>query len=169
MKKNSPKTLEVLLVEDNPGDVRLTQEALEQARRPHRLNVVQDGMEALEFLRKEGAFHGMPTPDIILLDLNLPRRSGRDVLMEMRKDRALAKIPVVVLTVSRSDRDMVECGKLKANFINKPVTADELAHVMGAPGDFFATAVKPAARSGKKRAPKHAAAGGFAAGRKRSP
>ena len=94
-----------------------------------------------------------------MLDLNLPRLNGRDVLLQIRQDRLLAKIPIVVLTVSRSDRDMVECGNLKVNFINKPVMADELAHVMEAPNDFFATAVKPAARSGKKRG---------AAGRKRS-
>ena len=159
MKANSLRPLEVLLVEDNPGDVRLTREALEQTDRPHRLSVVEDGVAALQFLRKDGAFRGMPSPDIILLDLNLPRRDGRDVLQEMRRDRLLAKIPVVVLTVSHSDRDMVECDNLKVNFINKPVMKDELEHVMEAPGDFFATAVKPAARSGKKRG---------AAGRKRS-
>ena len=147
--------LEVLLVEDNPGDVRLTHEALKQTGRPHRLSVAEDGVKALEFLRKRGAFRGMPSrTSSCSTSIAAPERT-RACSCKCGRTALLAGIPVVVLTDSRLDRDMVECGNLKVNFINKPVMADELAHVMEAPGDFFATAVKPA--NGGRASPPHEA------------
>ena len=140
------ESLEILLVEDNPGDVRLTQEALKETKKPHRLSVVRDGIEALAFLRKEGEYRGAANPALVLLDLNLPRKDGREVLGEMRRDPALRDIPVIVLTASQADRDMLESGNLNANYINKPPAADELANVMATPHVFFATAVKPRRR-----------------------
>jgi len=121
----NPKPLrqaEILLVEDNPADVLLTRSAFEDFKITNTLHIVDDGVEALEFLRGQGAFAGSPRPDLIMLDLNLPRKNGREVLAEIKADPALRHIPVVVLTTSRSEQDILEAYDLHANcYIVKPV------------------------------------------------
>jgi two-component system, chemotaxis family, response regulator Rcp1 len=117
---------EILLVEDNPGDVRLTEEAFRQGRIAHRLSVVSDGEEAVSFLRKEGKYANAPRPDLILLDLSLPKRDGREVLQELKNDPELRNIPVVVLTNSDGEQDIRHAYKLYANsYLIKPVQMDE--------------------------------------------
>ena len=145
------KPIKILLVEDDPGDVVLTREELEEAPFRSDLSVVEDGVEAMAFLRREGKYRKAPRPDVVLLDLNLPRKSGREVLAEIRQTPDLRDIPVIVLTASQAARDMLKAHNLQATFINKPVMADELWNVLRAPGDFFATATKPP-RRGKARA-----------------
>ncbi|MBP7399346.1 MAG: response regulator [Chitinophagales bacterium] len=114
--------MQILLVEDNPGDIRLTQEALKEGDIQNVLHVVKDGVEAMEFLRKKDKYSEMPTPDIILLDLNLPRKDGREVLADIKTDENLKMIPVIVLTTSDTDQDIIKSYKLHANcFITKPV------------------------------------------------
>lgn len=114
--------MQILLVEDNPGDIRLTQEALKEGDIQNVLHVVKDGVEAMEFLRKKEKYSEMPTPDIILLDLNLPRKDGREVLADIKTDENLKMIPVIVLTTSDTDQDIIKSYKLHANcFITKPV------------------------------------------------
>lgn len=118
--------LEVLLVEDSPGDIRLTQEALKDASLVRRLSVVTDGVEALEFLYRQGRFAGAPRPDLILLDLNLPKKSGSEVLAEVKRDAALRQIPVVILTTSADEHDIDRAYDLHANcYITKPVDFDQ--------------------------------------------
>jgi CheY-like chemotaxis protein len=117
---------EILLVEDNPGDVRLTQEAFRQGRIAHRLSVVSDGEEALSFLRKAGKYANAPRPDLILLDLGLPKRDGREVLQDLKNDPELRNIPVVVLTTSDAEQDIRRAYKFYANsYMIKPVQVDE--------------------------------------------
>jgi chemotaxis family two-component system response regulator Rcp1 len=114
--------IHILLVEDNPGDVRLTVEALRGAKVANQLHVVGDGEEAIEFLRQEGRHTDAPRPDIVLLDLNLPRLDGRDVLADIKADPVLAKIPIIVLTSSTAERDIQQAYELHANcYISKPV------------------------------------------------
>jgi two-component system, chemotaxis family, response regulator Rcp1 len=114
--------IELLLVEDNEPDVRLTMEALREAKVKNRLSVVEDGVEALEFLRRQGPYADAPRPDLILLDLNLPRKDGRAVLKEIKADDSLRRIPVVVLTTSKSEEDVMRVYDLHANcYITKPV------------------------------------------------
>jgi CheY-like chemotaxis protein len=116
------RAVEILLVEDNPGDVRLTREALKDAKVVNNLSVVADGEAALEFLRRRGKYATAPRPDIVLLDLNLPRKDGREVLEEIKRDEALMTIPVVVLTTSKAEEDIVRSYRLHANcYITKPV------------------------------------------------
>ena len=123
---DNAEIMNVLLVEDNPGDIRLTQEAFKEGTVPKELHVVKDGVEALEFLRKQGKFALSPTPDIILLDLNLPRKDGREVLAEVKTDEVLRFIPVIVLTTSDSEQDITQAYSLYANcFITKPVDLDQ--------------------------------------------
>lgn len=118
--------IHILLVEDNPGDVRLTQEALRGARVANDLRVVGDGEEAIEYLRRRGRYVDAPRPDIILLDLNLPRLDGREVLIDIKRDSDLAKIPVIVLTSSSAERDIQSAYELHANcYISKPVNFTE--------------------------------------------
>ena len=121
----NPKALrqaEILLVEDNPADVLMTRSAFEDFKITNTLHVVDDGVEALEFLRGQGAFAGSPRPDLIMLDLNLPRMNGREVLAEIKADPELRHIPVVVLTTSRAEQDILEAYDLHANcYIVKPV------------------------------------------------
>ena len=137
------RQLEILLVEDNPGDVRLTQLALEDAKITNTLHVARDGVEALEFLRKEGKFAESPTPDLVLLDLNLPRKSGQDVLQEMKGDPQFRTIPVVVLTTSEAHRDILESYNLQANcFVTKPVEFDQFCKVVESIEQFWFTMVK---------------------------
>jgi two-component system, chemotaxis family, response regulator Rcp1 len=118
----SPRVAEILLIEDNPGDVRLTREALKDGDVPHRLHVSTDGDEAVKFLRREPPYAHAPRPDLILLDLNLPKRDGRQVLDEIKKDESLREIPVVVLTTSKAISDVNSAYDLQANcYIQKPV------------------------------------------------
>ena len=137
------KPVEILMVEDNPGDVRLTQEALKEGRLWNHLAVARDGVEALEFLRQKGRFRKAARPDLILLDLNLPKKDGREVLAEIKADEALKLIPVVVLTTSKSEEDILKSYKLHANcYITKPVDFPQFAAVVQSIEDFWFTVVK---------------------------
>jgi CheY-like chemotaxis protein len=135
--------MEVLLVEDNPGDVRLTREALREGMIPNRLSVVSDGEEAVAFLRRQGKYAGSPRPDIILLDFNLPRMDGGEVLEEIKADEDLRKIPVVVLTTSQAIRDIHRAYDLHANcYITKPLDLDRFMDVVQSIEDFWLTVVR---------------------------
>jgi chemotaxis family two-component system response regulator Rcp1 len=124
-------TVEILLVEDNPGDVRLTREALKSDRLWNTLQVVRDGVEAMAYLRREGKFRGAVRPDLILLDLNLPRKDGREVLAEIKADHELKLIPVVVLTTSQAEEDILKAYGSHANcYITKPVDLAKFITVM---------------------------------------
>ena len=137
------KTVEILLVEDNPGDVRLTREALHEGRVLNELHVAGDGVEALAFLRHEGKFANSVHPDIILLDLNLPKMDGRELLAEIKMDPALRRIPVVILTTSKAEEDITRTYDLHANcFITKPVDLDQFIQVIKSIEDFWFTIVK---------------------------
>ena len=140
--------IEVLLVEDDPGDVLMTQEAFEEHKVGNRLTVVPDGAEALAYLRQEGQYADAVRPDLVLLDLNLPRRDGREVLEEIKKDSDLCQIPVVVLTTSQADEDILRSYQLHANaYVTKPVDFDRFIEVVRQIDDFFVTVVKlPGAR-----------------------
>jgi chemotaxis family two-component system response regulator Rcp1 len=134
---------EVLLVEDSPGDVRLTQEAFRDANNTIRLHVVADGVEAMDFLKKEGAHAYAPRPDIILLDLNLPKMDGREVLAHIKTDSGLKTIPTVILTTSEAETDIVNSYELQANcYLTKPVQFDEFASLVRIINDFWLTRVK---------------------------
>lgn len=135
--------IEILLVEDNLGDARLTQEAMREARVSNRMSHVRDGVEAMAFLRREGAYAGAPRPDLILLDLNLPRKDGREVLDEIKHDERLRRIPVVVLTVSQADEDILRAYNLNANcYITKPVDLEQFIKVVRSIEDFWLTIVR---------------------------
>ncbi len=132
------KPLEVLLIEDNPGDIRLTKEALRNGDVAVSLNVARDGVEALDFLHRQGSFATAPRPDIILLDLNLPRKSGREVLSEIKVDPNLKRIPVLVMTTSRADQDIDRAYSLNANcYITKPMDLDEFLRIVKSIEDFW--------------------------------
>ena len=136
-------SVEILLVEDSPGDIRLTQEVLKEGKLVNRLHVVQDGEAAMAFLRREGAYAQAVRPDLILLDLNLPKKDGREVLAEIKADGALKRIPVVVLTTSRAEQDVLKVYDLHANcYIAKPVNLDEFLRVLTAIEDFWLQLVK---------------------------
>jgi len=136
-------TIEILLVEDNPGDVRLMQEVLKDGRIRNTLNVVGDGVEALAFLRREGAYADAAPQDLILLDLNLPRKDGREVLAELKSDPALRKIPIVVLTISAAEADVLRAYDLHANcYITKPVDLDQFVKAVRSIEDFWLALVK---------------------------
>lgn len=135
--------IEVLLVEDSPGDVRLTQEAFRDANRSIHLHVVSDGVEAMAFLRREGTYAHEPRPDIVLLDLNLPRMDGREVLAHIKEDQSLKTIPTVILTTSDSEADIVKCYQLQANcYLSKPVQLDAFETLVKSISDFWLTKVK---------------------------
>ena len=135
---NMLRTVEILLVEDNPGDVRLTQEALRESKLANRLSVSRDGVEAMAFLRREGEYTDAPRPDLILLDLNLPRKDGREVLQEVKEDGSLRRIPVAVLTMSDAEEDIVRTYNLHANcYIRKPLDIDQFAKVVRSVEDFW--------------------------------
>ena len=137
------RPVEVLLVEDNPGDVRLTREALKEGKIRNNLNVARDGVEALAFLRREGVHADAPRPDVILLDLNLPRKDGREVLTEVKNDPSLRQIPVVILTSSQAEEDICRAYDLHANcYISKPVDLDQFIRVVKSIEDFWFTVVK---------------------------
>ncbi len=137
------KPVEVLLVEDNPGDVRLTLEALKDGKVNNHLSVVEDGVEALAFLRREGKYADASRPDLILLDLNLPKKDGREVFAEIKTDEDLKRIPVVVLTTSKAEEDILKTYNLHANcYITKPVDFDQFVIVVRLIEDFWFTIVK---------------------------
>ncbi len=137
------RPVEILLVEDNPGDVRLTQEALKEGRLWNHLAVARDGMEAVDYLHQSGSFQKAVRPDLILLDLNLPKKDGREVLAEIKSDDRFKSIPVVILTTSRADEDIVRSYKLHANcYISKPVDFQQFASVVRSIEDFWFTVVK---------------------------
>lgn len=137
------RSIEILLVEDNPGDVRLTEEALKEGKVINRLSVVPDGVEALAYLRKTGEYASAATPDLVLLDLNLPKKDGREVLAEVKQDPELRKIPVVVLTTSRDEQDILKSYDLHANcYITKPVDFEQFIRVVRAIEDFWLSVVK---------------------------
>jgi CheY-like chemotaxis protein len=126
-----PRVLSILLVEDNPGDVRLMREALAEAGVDTQLSVVYDGEAALNFLRHTNGYSESPRPDLIFLDLNLPRRDGREVLSEIKQDERLRRIPVVVLTTSEAERDILHAYDLHANcYVKKPIDLDQFIHVV---------------------------------------
>jgi two-component system, chemotaxis family, response regulator Rcp1 len=134
--------VEILLVEDNPGDVRLTKEALREGKVRNNLSVAADGVEALAFLRREGQYAAAPRPDLILLDLNLPKKDGREVLSEIKADDDLRTIPVVILTTSKADEDIVRSYNLHANcYVTKPVDLDQFITVVKSIEDFWFTIV----------------------------
>jgi CheY-like chemotaxis protein len=135
--------IEVLLVEDDPGDVLMTQEAFEEHKVRNTLNVVSDGVEALAYLRREGEHADAPRPDLILLDLNLPRVDGREVLQVIKNDEDLRRIPVVVLTTSQADEDILRSYSLHANaYVTKPVDFERFIAVVRQIDEFFVSVVK---------------------------
>ncbi|MDD5678584.1 MAG: response regulator [Kiritimatiellae bacterium] len=135
--------IEILLVEDSPADVRLTIEALKEEKLYNNLHVVNDGVEAMAFLRREGKYAKAVRPDLILLDLNLPKKDGREVLMEIKDDETLKIIPVVVLTISKAEEDVLKSYKLHANcYITKPIDLNQFAKVVKTIQDFWLTIVK---------------------------
>lgn len=137
------KTIEILLVEDSPGDIRLTKEALKDAKMLNNLNVCTDGEEAMAFLRREGEYLDSPRPDLILLDLNMPKKDGREVLAEIKDDQLLKRIPVVMLTTSTAEQDILASYDLHANcYITKPVDLDQFVTVVQTIEDFWLTIVK---------------------------
>ena len=136
------KQVEILLVEDNPGDVRLTMEALKEGKLLNHVSVAEDGVEALALLHQEGKYAGRPRPDLILLDLNLPKKDGREVLAEIKEDPELRHIPVVVLTTSTAQHDVLKTYDLHANcYINKPVDFEQFLQVVKSVGDFWFSVV----------------------------
>jgi two-component system, chemotaxis family, response regulator Rcp1 len=137
------RSIEILLIEDNPGDADLTREALLEAKVHNRLHVVDDGAKALDFLFKRGAYADAPRPDIILLDLNLPKKDGRQVLAEVKAEPRLADIPVVILTTSQAEEDIIRSYQLHANcYITKPVDFKQFLKVVKSIEEFWLTVVK---------------------------
>ena len=135
--------IEILLVEDNPGDVRLTLEALKESKVHNNISVVTDGVEALAFLRREDKFSNSPCPDIVLLDLNLPKKTGIEVLTEIKNDDELKHIPVVILTTSKDEEDILKTYTQHANaYVTKPVDFDKFLHVVKSIEDFWLNIVK---------------------------
>lgn len=137
------RQIEVLLVEDDPGDVLMTREAFEDYKLTNQLHVVQDGADAMAFLRREGEFADAPRPDLVLLDLNLPRMDGREVLQAIKSDPEFASIPVVVLTTSEAEEDVLRSYSLHANaYVTKPVDFERFIDVVRQIDDFFVTVVR---------------------------
>jgi CheY-like chemotaxis protein len=140
--QSAGRPIEILLVEDNPGDVRLTQEALKEDKVANNLHVVKDGVEAMRFLRREAPYADAPKPDLVLLDLNLPKKDGREVLAEVKRDPELGRIPVVVLTSSQADEDICRAYRLNCNcYVAKPVDFDQFSRVIKAIDAFWFTVV----------------------------
>jgi chemotaxis family two-component system response regulator Rcp1 len=137
------QAINILLVEDNPGDVRLTVEALKEGKVRNRLHIAKDGMEAMDFLHREGNYSDVPRPDLILLDLNLPKKDGHEVLAEIKEDPLLKSIPVVVLTGSKAGEDVLKTYNLHANcYITKPVDWEQFVTVVKSINDFWLTIVR---------------------------
>ncbi len=138
-----PKPIDILLVEDNPGDVRLTIEGLKEGKILNKLSLVSNGVEALAFLRREGEYANAPRPELILLDLNLPKKDGREVLAEIKNDNNLKRIPVVILTSSEAEQDVLKSYNLQANcYVTKPVELDQFIGVIKNIEHFWLTVVK---------------------------
>lgn len=136
------KSIDILLVEDNPGDADLAREALEGSKMNNRLHVVNDGEKAMAFLRREGQYLDTPRPELILLDLNLPRKDGREVLAEIKSDPHLKSIPVVILTTSRAEEDVMKSYNLHANcYITKPIDLNQFLHVVKSIEEFWLSIV----------------------------
>jgi two-component system, chemotaxis family, response regulator Rcp1 len=136
------RAVEVLLVEDNPGDIRLTQEAFKDGRILVNLTVATDGVQAIDILNHRGPYAATPRPDLILLDLNLPKKNGREVLVEIKADQELKRIPVIVMTTSKAEQDIYRVYNLNANcYITKPVELDEFLNVVRSIEDFWLTIV----------------------------
>jgi chemotaxis family two-component system response regulator Rcp1 len=141
--RNGSRPIEILLVEDNPGDARLTEEALKEGKVRNNLHRAVDGVEAMGFLRREGQYKDKPRPDLVLLDLNLPRKDGREVLAEMKEHPDLRLIPVVVLTTSEAEQDVVRTYELRANcYITKPVDLEKFITIVRSIEDFWLTIVR---------------------------
>jgi len=137
------RSVEILLVEDNEPDIRLTQEGIKETKIHNNLHVARDGEEAMNFLYKRGNYRDVVTPDLILLDLNLPKKDGREVLEEVKNDDALSHIPVVILTTSEAEKDIVKSYKLHANcYVTKPMGIDQFVEVIKAIEDFWFSIVK---------------------------
>lgn len=137
------RDFEILLVEDNPADVLLTQEAFSESKIRHRLWCVGDGEEAIHFLRKAQKHHNAPRPDVVLLDLNLPKKDGREILAEMKQDPELREIPVIVLTTSEAEQDIFKAYKLHANcYLTKPIDVDEFIMKIRSLEDFWLSIVR---------------------------
>jgi chemotaxis family two-component system response regulator Rcp1 len=142
-KQERTTPVEILLVEDNPGDVRLTQEALKESKVTNNLSVAEDGVEALAFLKQEGKYADAPRPDLLLLDLNLPKKDGRELLEEIKADEHLRRIPVVVLTTSKAEEDILRMYDQHANcYITKPIDFDQFIDVIKSIEEFWLTLVK---------------------------
>jgi two-component system response regulator len=140
--REGSKPIEILLVEDNPGDADLTREAFATGKIANVLHVVSDGMDAMAFLRRQGKYAGVPRPDLMLLDLNLPRKDGREVLAEIKADQDLKRIPVVILTTSKDEADVLKSYNLHANcFISKPIDFSEFIRAVRSIEDFWLTIV----------------------------
>lgn len=132
------RAAEILLVEDNPGDVRLAKEGLKESKVANNLYVVDDGVEAMAFLRKEGNYADAVTPDLVLLDLNLPKKDGREVLAEIKEDKDLRRIPIVILSTSQAEEDVLKTYDLHANcYVNKPVDLDQFVEIVKALNNFW--------------------------------
>jgi chemotaxis family two-component system response regulator Rcp1 len=143
MSSQMTQPVDILLVEDNPGDVRLTREALKESSMLNTLHVVPDGVEALAFLHREGEYADAPRPDLIFLDLNMPRKDGREVLAEIKADQDLARIPVVILTTSQAEEDVIRSYDLHANcYITKPVDLEQFIKVVTMIEGFWLSMVK---------------------------
>ena len=143
MAHNEGDPIEILLAEDNPGDVRLTEKALDHGNIINNLHVVKNGVEALQFLRQDGEFSDKPRPDLVLLDLNMPKKDGREVMEEMKGDPSLRRIPVVVLTSSEAEEDVVRSYELNANaYLTKPVDFDGFVDIVKRIEDFWFSVVK---------------------------
>lgn len=142
--------IEILLVEDNPGDARLAREALRDSKARNKLHHVEDGVEAMKFVRRQAEYANVPSPDLILLDLNLPKKDGREVLAEIKEDPELRLIPVVVLTTSEAERDLLKSYRLHANaYVVKPIDFDRFVEIVHVVEDFWFTIVKlPQLRDG---------------------
>jgi chemotaxis family two-component system response regulator Rcp1 len=141
--KRGIKPIEILLVEDNPGDVRLTKEFLKETKVLNNLHAVGDGAQAMAFLKQQGKFANVPRPDLILLDLNLPKKDGREVLAEIKADGKLMNIPVVILTISEAEEDILKTYSLHANcYITKPINLNQFANVMKSIENFWLSIVK---------------------------
>lgn len=144
------RPVEILLVEDSIGDIELTDEGLKEGKIWHHLNIARDGMEAMQFLRREGKYADAPEPDLILLDLNMPKKDGREVLGEIKSDQHLRHIPVVVLTTSQAEQDILKSYQLQANcYITKPVDLEQFFAVIKALEDFWFTVVRLPKGSGQ--------------------
>ena len=141
--ESSLHPIEILLVEDNPGDSRLAKEALKESKLKNNLYVAEDGVEAMNFLYKTGKYSKMPSPDLVILDLNLPKKDGREVLAEIKNDDNLKRIPVVILTISKAEEDILKTYNLHANcYVTKPLDLDQFMKVVRSIEDFWLTIVK---------------------------